>query len=98
MRIANAPVWDPLTRPAPAGESAGGGTPSPPGGRGLGPNSAVFAKSGELKDHEIFAQNDAGRVTRRRRTDFLLTAAEERKHGFWCSAKDLYLFGADRTF
>lgn len=28
---------DPLTRPAPAGENAGGGPPSPPRGRGWGP-------------------------------------------------------------
>jgi hypothetical protein len=43
---------DPLTRPAPAGESAGCGPPSPPRGRGL---SFIFMTSGEPKDHGIFA-------------------------------------------
>jgi hypothetical protein len=37
------------------------GRPLPPRGRGLGSNSAVLMKSGEAKDHEIFAQNDSRR-------------------------------------
>jgi hypothetical protein len=38
--------WDPLTRPAPAGENAGCGPPSPPRGRG------TFIPVGEFQAHD----------------------------------------------
>ena len=47
---------DPLTRPAPAGESADAGHPLPQGGEGL---FFVFKTGGEPKDHAIFAQNES---------------------------------------
>jgi hypothetical protein len=54
MKIGN---WAPLTRPAPAGESAGAGHPLPQGGEG---RLFIFMHSGEPKDHGVCARNDIG--------------------------------------
>jgi hypothetical protein len=50
---------DPLTRPAPADESAVAGHPLPPGGEG------IFMIRGEPKDHEVFAQDDRRQFSHR---------------------------------